>query len=368
MAPLPVFTRYLYLKNDAVSALKASLLNKDKESSYFWASELSFSGFIDDTISALWEIYYHHYATLNIPLETYLKKKETSAISEKQKQDFMCLIIGNLLKRDSTTDVYMLSRVTSEIYADQEEAAMTLSEILEQEKLEALCHHWCCATDKERKDVVNTVNTFFASKNIKTKIEKKNTNKHVNSKTIFITRVVQGFTTIKNTEASNPKKKQQYVVPDSELLEQHKTKERNLDDTRYPYKIYKDSVKFSPNQYNIIPMNRQNISDIHMDIWRNGYKWIPTAAKTTPIWRERLEKFGKLTDDETPSIVWNSDDDEEEFYEKYWYDTEEQPIEIQKRVIPRDMEKSSLWKTFQEKHNKNGIYYPCEEIIACFDE
>ena len=81
-----------------------------------------------------------------------------------------------------------------------------------------------------------------------------------------------------------------------------------------------------------------------------------------------MEKFGKLSDDETPSIVWNSDDDEEEFYEKYWYDTEEQPIEIQKRVIPRDMEKSSLWKTFQEKHNKNGIYHPCEEIIACFDE
>ena len=68
MAPLPVFTRYLYLKNDAILALRASLLNKDKESSYFWASELCFSGFLDDTISALWEIYYHHYAGLNIKI------------------------------------------------------------------------------------------------------------------------------------------------------------------------------------------------------------------------------------------------------------------------------------------------------------
>ena len=115
-------------------------------------------------------------------------------------------------------------------------------------------------------------------------------------------------------------------------------------------------------------MNRQNISDTHMDIWRNGYKWIPTAAKTTPIWRERLEKFGKLTDDETPSIVWNSDDDEEEFYEKYWFDTEEQPMEIQKRVIPRDMEKSFSFKTFQEKHNTNGLYNPGEEILTCLSE
>ena len=368
MAPLPVFTRYLYLKNDAISALRASLLNKDKESSYFWASELCFSGFLDDTISELWEIYFQHYASSNVTLETYLKKKETIAISDKQKQDFMCLIISNLLKRDSTTDVYMLNKVTSEIYADEDEADMTLNEMLNKEKFEALCHRWCSATDKERKDIINVVNTFFTSKNIKIKIEKKNTNKHVNSKTIFITRLIQGFTTIKNLECSSPKKKQQYVVPDSTLLEQHKTKERDLNDQRLPYKIYKDAVKFSPNQYNIVSMNRQNISDTHMDIWRNGYKWIPIAAKTTPVWRERVEQFGKLTDDEIPSIVWNNDDDEEGFYEKYWYDTEEQPMEIQNRVIPRDMEKSTLFKTFQEKHNTHGLYKPCEEVLTCLDE
>ena len=367
MASLPVFTRYLYLKNDVIMALRASILNKDKESSYFWTAELLFSGFLDDTIQSLWQIYFDHYASSNITFETYLKKKEISALSPKQKQDFVCLIISNLLKRNSTTDVYMLNKISSEIYADEDESELTINELLDQEKLETLCNRWACASDKERKDIVNFVNAFFCSKNIKTKIEKKNTNKHVNSKTIFITRLVQGFINIKNSESS-PKKKQQYVVPDSSLLEQHKTKEKDLDDTRFPYKIYKDAVKFSPNQYNMVSMNRQNITDTQMDIWRNGYKWIPVAAKTTPIWLERLEKYGKLTDDETPSVIWNSDDDEEEFYEKYWYDTEEQPVEIQKRVIPRDMEKSYLFKTFQEKHNMNGIYKPCDEVLTCLSE
>lgn len=367
MPPLPVFTRYLYLKNDVLLALRASLLNNDKESSYFWTAELLFSGFVDTTIDILWQIYFDHYASSNITLESYFKKKEKSAISEEQKQDFVCLMVSNLLMRNSTTDVYMLNKVTSEIYSDEEESTAIMN-LLNEGKLETLCYRWCSSTDNDRKEIVNYVNTFFDSKEIKTKIEKKNTNKHVNSKTIFITRLIQGFTNIKNSEVSEPKKKQLYVVPDSSILEQHKTKEKNLDDPRMPYQIYKDVVKLSPNQYNMIAMNRQNISDVHMEIWRNGYKWTPIAAKTTSIWWDRLEKFGKLTDDETPSVIWNSDDAEEDFYEKYWYDTEEQPIEIQKKVIPRDMEKSSLWKTFQEKHNKNGIYYPCEEIITCFDE
>ena len=76
MAPLPVFTRYLYLKNDVIMALRASILNKDKESSYFWTAELLFSGFLDDTIQSLWQIYFDHYASSNITFETYLKKKE----------------------------------------------------------------------------------------------------------------------------------------------------------------------------------------------------------------------------------------------------------------------------------------------------
>ena len=386
MPSLPVFTRYLYIKDDVLLALRGSLLNKDKESSYFWTAELLFSGFTDTTIDLLWQIYFDHYASSNITLEAYFKKKEKSAISEEQKQDFVCLMVSNLLVRNSTTDVYMLNKVTFEIYSDEEpETSIRHSDpgprfirssalcslilgLLSEEKIETLCYRWCSSSDEDRKEIVAYINTFFDSKEIKTKIEKKNTNKHVNSKTIFITRLIQGFTNIKNSEVSQPKKKQLYVVPDSSILEQHKTKERNLDDPRMSYQIYKDVAKLSPNQYNMIAMNRQNISDVHMEIWRNGYKWTPIAAKTTPIWWDRLEKFGKLTDDETPSVIWNSDDAEEDFYEKYWYDTEEQPMETQKKVIPRDMEKSSLWKTFQEKHNKIGIYHPCEEIIACFDE
>ena len=367
MAPLPVFTRYLYLKNDVLLALRASLLNKDKESSYFWTAELLFSGFLETTIDTLWQIYFDHYASSNTTMEAYLKKKETSAISEEQKQSFVCLMVSNLLKRNSTTDVYMLNKVTTEIYEDEEESTAIMN-LLNEGNLETLCYRWCSATDNGRKEIVNFVNTFFDSKEIKTKIEKKNTNKHVNSKTIFITRLIQGFTNIKNSDVSESKKKQQYVVPDSALLEQHKTKERNLDDPRLPHQIYKDVVVLSPNQYNMVAMNRQNISDVHMDIWRDGSRWIPIAAKTTPIWWDRLEKFGKLTDDETPSVVWNNDDDEENFYEKFWYDTEEQPMETQKKIIPRDMEKSSLFKTFQEKYNMNGLYNPCEEVLTCLAE
>ena len=77
------FTRYLYLKTDVKQALIGAVLNKDLTSSMYWVFELFFSGFQEETMDTLWQIYYDFYATLNPLLEAYMKKKEASVKNDK---------------------------------------------------------------------------------------------------------------------------------------------------------------------------------------------------------------------------------------------------------------------------------------------
>jgi hypothetical protein len=208
------FTRYLYLKTDVKQALIGAVLNKDLTSSMYWVFELFFSGFQEETMDTLWQIYYDFYATLNPLLEAYMKKKEASVKNDKDREMFVATFISNLVVRKYTTDVYMLNKVTNEIYVDDEDAKLTLEQMLTTKNFEAITHKWASSSDKDRLVLVKDVNTYFANQNIKTKIEKKNTNKHVNTQTIVMARLMQGFETHRNNEEKEnaKKKKNLYVI------------------------------------------------------------------------------------------------------------------------------------------------------------
>ena len=69
MTTTPVFTRYLYLKDDVEISLLSSLLHKQRGGrgggkAMFWGYELYHSGFIDDVLVVLWRAYYECYAML----------------------------------------------------------------------------------------------------------------------------------------------------------------------------------------------------------------------------------------------------------------------------------------------------------------
>ena len=45
-----VLTRYLYIKEDVLMSLLISILEKEYDESLFWASELYFSGYEQETV------------------------------------------------------------------------------------------------------------------------------------------------------------------------------------------------------------------------------------------------------------------------------------------------------------------------------
>ena len=66
-----------------------------------------------------------------------------------------------------------------------------------------------------------------------------------------------------------------------------------------------------------------NILNIH---------WLYYAYKTT-IWKDRIDKYNGIPNDKTKNIDFENDDLYEEFTEKWYYDPEEQSLDVKDKLI-----------------------------------
>ena len=62
------------------------------------------------------------------------------------------------------------------------------------------------------------------------------------------------------------------------------------------------------------------------------YHW-EYFAYQTPIWKVRFDKYKIKINDEELKIEFEDEDEYEEFYEKYYYEPDEQSKEVQERSI-----------------------------------
>ena len=373
----PIFTRYLYMKQDVQLALVGALLHNDRDAAFFWVYELYFSGFTQAALDTLWEIYYDFYAMLNPLLETYLKKKEAAIHTENDDEQFVGCFVSNLLVRKHTTDVFVLRKIAATIEIDEDDAAMSVEQRLASENYEAISHYLfdACHTDKERVAFSNQLTAFFKSRGVTdVKIEKKIQNAHVDPPVVLLARMMQSFESLRKKILTDPpsKKKNLYVVPDTELVERYRTVEVDYP-REEPYKVYKGLVKYSSDHYKMLSLCREHVDSDIIDMYRDGECWLANAYQTTPIWRERITEYGgKLDPSPLPrvrhghrTLIWENEDREEEFYGRYWYDTDEQSADVQHNCIPRIEKNISAMRTFHETHNQLGIYTPCPEVLEC---
>ena len=102
------------------------------------------------------------------------------------------------------------------------------------------------------------------------------------------------------------------------------------------YKILKHARKYAVNKiYNklfktYIP---ENPNHIYFDNWLYH-------ASLSPIWNQRITEYGGITDDKNKKIIFDSEDLEEEFYNKWNYEPDEQSLETQQKVMgnPNDLQ------------------------------
>jgi hypothetical protein len=111
--------------------------------------------------------------------------------------------------------------------------------------------------------------------------------------------------------------------------------------TAAEYNSHSYSTKLFENDY--IRVEREELLTIYRQDWLY-------YASFSPIWEERIGQFNGTVDHEKKMICFENEDIEDVFYEKYYYDPDEQPSHVQFKSIGTGAEKQWTWNDFYEKY------------------
>jgi hypothetical protein len=73
-------------------------------------------------------------------------------------------------------------------------------------------------------------------------------------------------------------------------------------------------------------------------------------ASFSPLWRERIQEFHGIIDHVSQNVVFPDDDCFDDFYSLYGYDTEEQPLEVQRKSLGIGNERQMTIQDFIETY------------------
>jgi len=367
------FTRYLYEKEDVKISLLFSLLKKNEDEALFWAYELYYSGYIKELADLLVTIYYDFYCSLNYSFESYLHKKIKNILDEKRENDIIIsTIISNLIIRPCNADVFFLRKISDLVSIDGyvelnkykksnnfEDIKKTVCELLEKKNYIILTKLILYEINTNHLYEVYEITTnHFTSKNIKIN-EKFTFNIEKTSKISrisLISRIIHMYTLVINKKIIG---KKIYVHIEPEDIVIYETIDVDLSpkgDGKLcailpAYKILSLVTIYNVDDHgylNLFYLNR------HKYDLENAYlsDWL-FYASFSPLWKKRIETYGGTIDSENKKIIFNSDDNLENFYEKYGYEPDEQSVDIQNRTLG-ESDETKNWVEFYNEHK--GVF------------
>jgi hypothetical protein len=381
-----VLTRYLYVKKEVEISLLVSILNKQGDAALFWAFELYYSGFTDDVLKILWRTYIEFFATLNPSFEKHFlgKQKEWTDGGRKNDQTISLIssMVNNLISREFNLDVFFLREITNNLDVEDDAPRPQFANLFDKKDYETISR--CimeCELDEDLEPLVNCASEYFekASKSEDSGLTKlsvkslkswKKTGEEmvVNSKIVLLARILQLFT------AMNKKIKKGknlfLTVEDEDLIKYKNVYEtKTVEDLKQsPRFVLIKGAEFAPDSRYFKIFKHDRPEEI-VNIYRQN--WLYYAA-FSPIWHERLCKYDACIDEENEKMVFDNEDNEEEFYDNYGYEPEEQLLEIQHKNIPPIPPATDLisWTKFYNAYKKSGncLYVPAEEYLEGLDD
>jgi len=105
--------------------------------------------------------------------------------------------------------------------------------------------------------------------------------------------------------------------------------------------VHKRLFKISPlvgafklERFSIPKLDYKDILRLHWDYF----------VYNTPLWRQRIKNCNGIVNDKNYELVFKNDDDHEAFYERFYYEPDEQSKEIQeKSICDIDIEEGRAW-------------------------
>ena len=280
----PVFTRYLYIKEEVEYALFLSLVEKRAESSLFWAFELYHSGFSRETLELLWYIYGRFYEETNPKFKNLFEKKEKdfgASLSKEEQESIFGSIVYNLAKREVS---FKVTKAT----------------------------------------IKNTI--------LREKYKKRNTKKTKKSEE------PKEEPNEEHKEENEKKESKLYVVlscDDVKKFQTQTTTENSLKKCIPPRQILSLAIQNAINEskwFSSCSLARKSIPQEKMREMYH-YEWLYHAS-FSPVWRERIEKNKGQINHEKRKVEFNEENDLDNFYNSFGYEPDEQKKEIQEKNIP----------------------------------
>jgi len=283
--PSIVMTRYLYDYTHVKQSLIWALLDRQRDESLFWTYELYFSGFCEETFQLLWETYVYLYQELSPYLAPILLHLYRQSENDET-------IIGSWI-------LHLLEAPISLTYNMREKRNIHISSPKLSQTNDILPSVLSiCSTEVDQyRTVTSELGGFPACK---------------------ILRIVCRF-----------------------MLRSEQISEKSSDISDIP--VYETTTYVNTQGRT---MHRKRRVQPSIDIFRfDSWEYY---ASFSPIWWERIQELHGYVCHETKQIIFDDDDDLEDFHEKYGFEPDEQPRHIQESILPPCSYRFISWKTFYE--------------------
>jgi hypothetical protein len=355
-------TRYLYVTKYVKLSLIIALLEKDINKALFWTFELYFSGLDQELFGLLWVVYFGFYASLNPELFDYLLETYKNWIKSEdfdEKSKIVCLMINNLIIRNYSIDVFILSKLSNSQNIDI--TGVDLAKELEDKNFPVITKYIMSKTKMDDlQQTYKIILNYFKKKNKNNEMDKFRKMMEVSNVNPGI--ILLSLVFIYYNKKLKIKMNKNVIVDSFDMdIDEYKTIQ--VDDDLPAYKIlplaYVYEI-FDDNNYIHLFDNRKNLMKREEIIDLYQYKWLYHAS-FSPIWFYRIQKYNGVISHSTKAVVFPDEESLQDFYLFYGYEPDELPRAIQNKSIGyfsncEEMYEGKTWKTFYEKYGKNGLY------------
>lgn len=307
-----VLTRYLYPKECVMSSLVWAVLDQHSEEALFWAYELYYSGFKQDVFDLLISIhivfYHEKYPQQTDILYPLLEKWHHQEKAQNKKFRHHDTIIGSVLMNIMYYQTQNEDEYTRRLYTS------SLSQVM-----------------RKRVGVNYIENTS----------ENKTADSPSWSPIEFTLHELRPYQTI-------------YTKPPSIILRDAcRFPIRNIvcDVRNHDKYVMEDGERSDVYE---MSLRYLNITPYTMNIKELQEKWLYYASYS-PIWEKRITDYHGEIDHDTQSVLFDNDDDEEQFYQEFQYEPDEQSIEVQNTIgINMRSYRTISWLDFYHKYGKDN--------------
>jgi hypothetical protein len=372
-------TRYLYELSEVKGNLIMALLNKDNEEALFWTFEYYYSGYPCETTNFIIQIYYDFYYALNHTFEKYMfiqLKKVTLENEYEELALFIKLIIDNLIFRPYTLDTFMLRNMglQFEVNFDEiEDVNMEINSLLMDQKnygyMSSLLMQSDKFTDVKKleelySEILDTIGSHMKiNKNVKMKetialLRKCDKDEFILKRTMILAKIINHYSIKQKTKTHRSLYLENDIKKQVEELYRYKTK--------YPTTL-KEDAKYATNKNDFIGIFQlERFKKENKNYMENYLKNWEYYAYDAPYWMNLFVLYNADKDEEHKKIIFEDNDNENDFYEDIEYYPDELAKEIQDKSIGK-IEKVCNLNDFYGKYGDRNLIKIEEEEIADMD-